>query len=395
VDDAPTSQSGAVSVLEVRLSHRSSKDFSINVEFVAPAGFTMLLGPSGGGKTTVLNCIAGLARPDSGRIAVASRLFFDSEAHVDLPVAARRIGYVFQNLALFPHLTVEENVQYGIVKLAAGERRDRMMSLLDSFHIAHLLASKPNEISGGERQRAALARSLVTDPALLLLDEPLSALDLATKATILEDLREWNSSHQIPIVYVTHSPEEAFALGEHVVVVEAGRVVAKGIPQDVLRAPRQETIAQIVGFENVFDAFVLALDERQGTMLCRLGNSGRELEVPLANAEVGGQVRIAIRAGDIIIAGERPHALSARNSFEGRVVDIKREGVRVTLNVDAGVLFEVHVTPSAREELQLEPNGRVWLVIKTYSCNLVSRPAAAVPSISSPTKSRGPTRTSR
>jgi len=355
----------------------------------------MLLGPSGGGKTTVLNCIAGLARPDSGRIAVASRLFFDSEAHVDLPVAARRIGYVFQNLALFPHLTVEENVQYGIVKLAAGERRDRMMSLLDSFHIAHLLASKPNEISGGERQRAALARSLVTDPALLLLDEPLSALDLATKATILEDLREWNSSHQIPIVYVTHSPEEAFALGEHVVVVEAGRVVAKGIPQDVLRAPRQETIAQIVGFENVFDAFVLALDERQGTMLCRLGNSGRELEVPLANAEVGGQVRIAIRAGDIIIAGERPHALSARNSFEGRVVDIKREGVRVTLNVDAGVLFEVHVTPSAREELQLEPNGRVWLVIKTYSCNLVSRPAAAVPSISSPTKSRGPTRTSR
>jgi molybdate transport system ATP-binding protein len=371
VDAERTSQHGAISVLAVRLRHRSSKDFSIDVEFDAPAGFTMLLGPSGGGKTTVLNCIAGLARPDSGRIAVGSRLFFDSETHVDLPVAERRIGYVFQNLALFPHLTVEQNVQYGIKKLPVQERRQRMMALLESFRIAHLLGIKPNQISGGERQRVALARSLVTDPELLLLDEPLSALDLSTKATILDDLRGWNLDHRIPIVYVTHSPEEAFALGEHVVVVEAGRVIAKGIPPDVLRAPRQETIAQIVGFENVFDAVVLALDERQGTMLCRVGNDGRELEVPLAHAEVGSRIRVAIRAGDIIIAGERPHALSARNTFEGRIVDIKREGIKVMVNVDAGVLFEVHITPSACEELQLEPNKMVWLVIKTYSCNLV------------------------
>jgi len=180
----------------------------------------MLLGPSGGGKTTVLNCIAGLVRPDSGRIAVGSRLFFDSEAHVDLAVAERRIGYVFQNLALFPHLTVEKNIQYGIIKLPVLERRQRMMTLLDSFRIGHLLGTRPNQISGGERQRVALARSLVTDPVLLLLDEPLSALDLATKATILDDLRGWNLDHRIPIVYVTHSPEEAFALGEHVVVVD-------------------------------------------------------------------------------------------------------------------------------------------------------------------------------
>jgi molybdate transport system ATP-binding protein len=298
-------------------------------------------------------------------------LFFDSEAHVDLPVAERRIGYVFQNLALFPHLTVEQNIQYGIIKLPVHERRQRMMVLLESFRIIHLLGIKPNQISGGERQRVALARSLVTDPVVLLLDEPLSALDLSTKATILDDLREWNSRHEIPIVYVTHSPEEAFALGEHVVVVEAGRVIAKGSPQDVLRAPRQETIAQIVGFENLFDAVVLALDERQGTMLCSIGNDGCELEVPLAHAEVGTQVRIAIRAGDIIIASERPHALSARNTFEGRVVDIKREGIRVILKVEAGVLFEVHITPSACEELQLEPGKIVWLVIKSYSCNLV------------------------
>jgi molybdate transport system ATP-binding protein len=115
----------------------------------------------------------------------------------------------------------------------------------------------------------------------------------------------------------------------------------------------------------------LALDERQGTMRCRIGNDGRELEVPLAHAEVGSRIRIAIRAGDIIIAGERPHALSARNTFEGRIVDIKREGKKVMVNVDAGVVFEIHITPSACEELQLEPGKMVWLVIKTYSCNLV------------------------
>ncbi len=371
VDDSRTFQAGAASVLEVLLRHRSSKDFSLDVEFDAPAGFTMLLGPSGGGKTTILNCIAGLARPGSGRIAIGSRVLFDSAARIDVPVAERRLGYLFQNLALFPHLTVKQNLEYGIIKLPARERRERMTPLVDSFRIAHLLGSKPNEISGGERQCAALARSLVTDPAVLLLDEPLSALDLATKATILDDLREWNVSHQIPIVYVTHSPEEAFALGESIVVVEAGRVIAKGMPQEVLRAPRQETIAQIVGFENVFDAVVLTLNERQGTMLCRLGNSDRELEVPLARAEAGSQVRIAIRAGDIIIAGERPHALSARNSFEGRIVDIKLQGMSVIVNVDAGVLFEVHITPAAHEELQLEQNKGVWLVIKTYSCNLV------------------------
>ena len=249
----------------------------------------MLLGPSGGGKTTTLDCIAGLARPRSGRIVLGSRVLFDSAARINVSVAKRRLGYLFQDLALFPHLTVAENVQYGIIKLPPRERRERMMSLLDSFRIAHLLENMPNEISGGERQRAALARSLVTDPELLLLDEPLTALDHATKATILDDLRAWNLSHRIPIVYVTHSPEEAFALGEHVVVVEAGRVIAKGVPQDVLSSPRHETIAQIVGFENVFDATVSALHERDGTMLCRLGNNVRELEVPLARAESGSQ----------------------------------------------------------------------------------------------------------
>ena len=197
-------------------------------------------------------------------------VLFDSDERIDLPVAERRLGYVFQNLALFPHLTVAQNVQYGIAKMPAGERRARMMAMLESFRIAHLIARKPGEISGGERQRVALARSLVTNPAALLLDEPLTALDNATKSKILDDLRAWNAAHEIPILYVTHSPEEAFALGERVVVLEGGRILAQGMPQHVLTTPRHETIAQVVGFENVFDAIVKSIAEAQGTMLCQL-----------------------------------------------------------------------------------------------------------------------------
>ena len=364
-------KNGESARLAVRIAYRLSNSFALEAAFDASAGFTMLLGPSGGGKTTLLNCIAGFARPDTGRIALGARVLFDSEARIDMPVAQRQLGYVFQNLALFPHLTVAQNIQYGIVKMPAEERRARMMTMLESFRIAHLVARKPGEISGGERQRAALARSLVTNPAALMLDEPLIALDNATKSKILDDLRAWNAAREIPILYVTHSPEEAFALGERVVVLEGGRILAQGMPQYVLSTPRHETVAQVVGFENVFDATVKSISETQGTMLCQLDGSPTQLEVPLGHAEVGARVRIAIRAGDIIIAVEQPHGLSARNSFRGRVLSTRCEGVRVVVMLDAGAKFEAHLTPAAIDELGLEGGKGVWLVIKTYSCNLV------------------------
>ncbi len=357
--------------LSVRITHRSSNSFALEAAFEASTGFTMLLGPSGGGKTTLLNCIAGFVRPDTGQIALGPRVLFDSDERIDMPVAERQLGYVFQNLALFPHLTVAQNVQYGIVKIPAEERRARMMTMLESFRIAHLIARKPGEISGGERQRVALARSLVSNPAAILLDEPLSALDNATKSKILDDLRAWNAAHGIPILYVTHSPEEAFALGERVVVLEGGRILAQGMPQYVLTTPRHETIAQVVGFENVFDSTVKSIAEAQGTMLCQLDGSATQLEVPLGHAAPGSRVRIAIRAGDIIIASEHPHNLSARNSFQGIVLSIRREGVRVVVTLEAGAKFEAHLTPAAIEELRLGVGKEVWLVIKTYSCNLV------------------------
>jgi molybdate transport system ATP-binding protein len=368
---APTSP-----LLEVRFRKHfaaQSQDFVLEVEFHAAPGFTILFGPSGAGKTTLLDCIAGLTSPDSGRIAVADRILFNAERNVNLPVAKRRVGYVFQTLALFPHLTVEQNVQYGLAHLPPAERAAQSSAILQAFRIAHLAQRLPKEISGGESQRTALARTLVTDPSALLLDEPLAALDAATKAKIIDDLRQWNQAHRIPILYVTHSREEVFALGERVIVLEAGRIVAQGTPHEVITAPLQETVAQLVGFENVFDAVVEAVRPERGTMSCRIaGDVGPVvLETPLVRGGVGSALRIGIRAGDILLATSAPVGLSARNVIPGRITSLEQRDVIVVARVKCRIEMELHLTLAARDSLQLTPGQEVWLVIKTHSCHLM------------------------
>ena len=362
--------------LSVHVTKALTEDFSLEAEFVAEAGITILFGPSGSGKSTLLNCISGLLAPDAGRIALDAKVLFDSERKINLGARMRSVGYLFQNLALFPHLTVAQNVNYGLVKLPAADRERKVSAILDSLRIAHLLVRKPNELSGGERQRVALARSLVTDPKILLLDEPLTALDALTKSEIIADLRAWNARHEIPIIFVTHAVREAFALGERMVVLDNGRVVAKGTPQEVLDAPRREIVANLAGFENVFEATVEAVEavsDAQGTMICRLIGSEVDLEVPLETVNRGIPIRVAVRAGDIMIATSKPVGLSARNTLKGVVVTLRREAVTMIVTVNAGVEFEVHLTPNACRELNLKPRDEVWLVIKTYSCHLVSR----------------------
>jgi molybdate transport system ATP-binding protein len=208
--------------------------FVLDIAVELSPGITIVFGPSGAGKTTLLECIAGLLTPNRGRIAIGNRVFFDRSLQVDVHVHKRRIGYVFQDLALFPHLSVEKNIEYGIRALNPALREEKSQTILDSFRISSLRDRKPNQISGGERQRVALARSLVTDPCLLLLDEPLAALDGPTKSQILEDLRIWNSVHHIPILYVTHSREEVLALGDRVLMLEDGKIIAQGPPQEVI-----------------------------------------------------------------------------------------------------------------------------------------------------------------
>jgi len=352
--------------------YRGETNFALDVEFSAPSGFTILFGASGAGKSTLLDCIAGLVRPDAGTIQVGPTVFFDSQSAADLPVSRRRVGYVFQDLALFPHLTVEGNVRYGLHRQPPIERDRRVASILDAFRIPNLRKRRPREISGGERQRVALARSLVTDPCILLLDEPLAALDAATKSRILDDLRAWNEAHRIPILYVTHSREEVFALGNRVLILEHGRILAQGNPHEVMGAPRQETIAQLAGFENIFDATVDAAHEDRGTMSCRLIPGGVQLETPLVRVDAGVPLRIGIRAGDILLATTHPEGLSARNVLSGRIVSLAHRDVIVAARVDVGVEMEVHLTLAARDALQLAPGREVWLIVKTHSCHLMA-----------------------
>jgi molybdate transport system ATP-binding protein len=363
------------SEVEVRIRKRFVNDessFRLNVHFRALAGFTILFGPSGSGKTTLLDCIAGLTTPDEGRIVLGGEEAYDSESKRNVPAWKRRIGYVLQDLALFPHMTAEQNVEYGLLHVDAGERRKRSREMLDAFRIGHVRERRPSQISGGERQRVALARALVTEPRALLLDEPLTALDRPTRSQILDDLRQWNQHYRIPILVVTHSREEVFALGHEVIVLDAGRIVAQGLPKDVLHAPSLETVAQLSGFENIFDSTVIAINEDRGTMTCRIGTGSLELETPLVRAEIGFPLRLGIRAGDILLATENPHGLSARNVVPGTIHRLERKDWIVSAFVDCGgSQLEVHLTLAAQDALSLAAGKSVWVVIKTHSCHLL------------------------
>lgn len=206
--------------------------FYLDVEFRVPAGITIVFGRSGAGKSTLLDCIAGVLAPDAGKIELQTngtrQVLLDVENRVEAPISQRGIGYVFQSVALFPHMTVGANTEYGLAHLAQEERHRRSDALLTSFHVAHLAERFPNEISGGERQRVALARALAPEPKALLLDEPLVAIDAATKAAIVDDLRGWNERQNIPVLYVTHSQREAVRLGGSLLALDRGRIVGRG-----------------------------------------------------------------------------------------------------------------------------------------------------------------------
>ena len=364
------------SALAVRVSKRRTDGFELDLEFAALDGITIVFGASGAGKTTLLDCIAGLTTPDAGRIAIAGAPVFDSALRLNVPAQSRRVGYVFQDLALFPHLSVEQNVGYGLINTDRDERKRRVDKILDSMEILPLRDRKPNQLSGGERQRVALARALVTEPSILLLDEPLAALDLPVRMKIAEDLRRSIQNLPIPVLYVTHSRDEVFVLGERMLVIERGKLIAQGTPHEVLTAPRGETVAQLAGFENIFDAQVTAIHEERGTMTCRVGSarfetSQVEIETPLVKAAPGTQLRVGISAGDVLLATSAPVGLSARNILEGKLVSMWQRDMIVVAQVDCGVQMFVHLTLAARDSLALRPGRQVWLIVKTHSCHLL------------------------
>jgi molybdate transport system ATP-binding protein len=242
--------------IEVRLVKRLP-GFTIDVEWRVERGVAVLFGPSGSGKTLTLQCLAGLVPPDAGRISVDGRVLFDSARRIDVPPQQRRLGYVFQGYALFPHLTVAANVGFGLRERPRAERARRVGTVLERLGLASFAGRSPRELSGGQRQRVALGRALAPDPALLLLDEPLSALDVPLRQSLREELRAILLDWGVRAVLVTHDMTEAYRMGDHILVYEGGRVIQSAPRAELLWQPASLSVARIMGLHNVLRGTVL------------------------------------------------------------------------------------------------------------------------------------------
>lgn len=344
--------------------------FALDASFVAREGITVLFGPSGSGKTTILRSIAGIVAPDEGKIELDDRVFFDSATRTNLPIQRRRVGFVFQDYLLFPHLTAVQNVAYAVRSDTSKGRRDRAMQLLDLLGIAPVAGRRPHQLSGGEQQRIALARALGSDPAILLLDEPLSALDAATRVRLLGEIVELQRKLKIPFLYVTHSPADAVRAGDSAIILNAGRIVMEGNPAEVFNAPRDSAALQAVGSENILAGRVQDHNESEGISVIDL--AGCALIVPYITLPKGTPVTIGIRSDDIIVSRERIGQTSARNLLEGSIMQVLQDGQQVDLLTACGVNLKVRVTAQALDALSLRPGVKVYLLIKASSCHLLS-----------------------
>ena len=241
-------------------SNGASAGFELDIALQCEAGVTVLFGASGSGKTLTLESLAGFLRPDRGRILLNNEILFDADSGVCFPPQRRGIGYVFQNYALFPHMTLEQNLAFGISRLPSLERHRRTLEMMDLFALSPLAARKPHELSGGEKQRTSIARALITEPRLLLLDEPVRGLDFALRADFYEVIRNIRQKYQIPILLVTHDVHEGFLLASRMAVFEAGRIVQTGTPEEIFLSPCSPSVARLLGITNIFSGTVEELD---------------------------------------------------------------------------------------------------------------------------------------
>ena len=337
-----------------------------------PPSVTVLFGSSGSGKTTLLRALAGLDALTSGTICFGNETWADAARAVNVPPQQRRIGFLFQDYALFPHLNIANNIRFGLRHLPAREAEMRVTELLRRFQLDGLARRYPHQLSGGQKQRAALARTLAPQPRLLLLDEPLSALDAPTREAVRGDLSEILRALSIPVVLVTHDRIEALALGDHLAVMDQGEVLQHGSVEEVFRQPANQNVARIVGVETVVSGRIQSVNEGMTTVT--IGNASLSSTASGLPPDVI-KVLVCIRAEDVILfsGDETAHAASARNRLRGVIQSLKREGPMLRIQLDCGFPLFALLTRQACEELALREGNSVVALIKAPNVHLVPR----------------------
>ena len=356
--------------IKKRFGSNGRSSFTLDAAFAARQGITVLFGASGSGKTTTLRSIAGMVTPDAGRISLGDSVYFDSAARVNLAIQKRRVGFVFQDYLLFPHLTAAENVAYGAKAESDRARRQHVAEMLKLVGVDYTADRRPDQLSGGEQQRVALARALASDPAILLLDEPLSAVDVATRSRLLEEMVEVQRKTSIPFLYVTHSPADAVRIGDHLLLMAEGSVVQQGKPLEVFNAPLNVPAVRVVGTENILAGRIAGHQPEEGISMVDLGRC--RMVIPKNQLPEKSRVTLGIRAEDIIVSRERASRTSARNLLAGRVKHLLRDEQGVELVADCGIDLKVRITPQATRLLELAPGVEIYLLIKASSCHILS-----------------------
>jgi molybdate transport system ATP-binding protein len=326
---------------------------------------TVLFGPSGSGKTTMLRCLAGLERPDTGFIRFGGQTWFDSETRTCVPPQQRGTGYLFQEYALFPHLTVEGNIAYGLGGIPAGERRNRVAEAIALLGLVGLGGRKPGQLSGGEQQRVALARALVRRPRLLLLDEPLSALDAPTREPLRRELRRLLVGLGVPVLLVTHDRVEALALGDHVAVLHQGAIHQCGPVEEVFARPVNLNVARAVGVETIEMAHVVEIADGLATVTV-----GKTRLVAQTCAPLTATVHVCIRAEEVVVENGANTA-GGHNRLPGLVREVTREGSLTRVSLDCGFPLTAMLTRQAAGGLALHEGKQITAVVKADSVHLV------------------------
>lgn len=353
-------------MLAVAASKRRG-DFVLDVTFELPTpGVVALFGRSGCGKSTLIDIIAGLTTPDTGKIALNHQVWLDTERKTNVPAERRGVGYVFQDARLFPHLKVAANLRYALTR-AAGSRFIGFDAVIELLALQPLLERRIQQLSGGEKQRVAIGRALLAQPRLLLLDEPLAALDTARREEVLPYLESLRDQLAIPMVYVTHQFDEVLRLATHVVLLQAGAVLAQGTVSQMSLNPGLRSIIGRDELGAIVDGIVLGQDASSRLHRVRVG--GGELQVQSPDLAPGTRLRVQLLARDIIVSTRPPENLSVRNSLPGVVTQIQDDDANsdlVTIDI-GGVLIMARITKAATDELRLVPGMRTWALVKSVS----------------------------